>query len=156
VNYHVVFDASQNASQVGLFLFPPLFALVFGFIGWAVKNSGDPQWLAKGTFFMVISALGLGLSLVFLVSQLNKYHRAKKALETGNYQVAEGTVSDFVPMPPGGHSIEHFRVAGSAFQYGSGWGSVVFNSEWNRGDIRNGAQVRIAYSDGNILRVEVK
>jgi hypothetical protein len=32
---------------------------------------------------------------------------------------------------------------------------MVFNSEWNRGYIHEGAQLRISYKNGDILRIEV-
>jgi hypothetical protein len=156
VNYHVVFDVSQNGSQLAIWFLIPLFALLPGLIGWALKNSGDPQSAFKGRFFILISGCGFAFSLVLLAGHWSNYHHAKKTLETRGYEIAEGAVRDFVPMPPGGHSIESFKVGDASFQYGSGWGSTIFNSEWNHGYIHNGAQVRITYSDGNILRVEVR
>ena len=70
--------------------------------------------------------------------------------------MVEGTVEDFTPMPPGGHSIECFKVGKKSFQYGSGWGSIVFNSDSNHGYIHSSASVRITYRDEDILRVEIK
>jgi hypothetical protein len=156
VNYHVVFDASQNGSQLGIWAIIPLLALLPGLIGWAFKDSSDPKEALKGRFLLLISACGLALSLVFLVGRYGEYYQAKKALHTRDYQIVEGTVEGFVPMPPGGHSIERFKVGEKTFQYGSGWGSIVFNSEGNRGYIRNGAQVRISYLNEEILRVELR
>ena len=156
MNYHVVFDVSQNGSQLAIWFLIPLFALLSGLVGWALKNSDDRQSAFKGKFFALISACGFALSLVLLVGNYYEYRHAKKALETRNYRIVEGTVKEFVPMPPGGHSTESFKVGDASFQYGSGWGSTIFNSEWNRGYIHNGAQVRITYSDRDILRVEVR
>ena len=156
MNYQVAFDVSQNSSQLAIWFFIPLFTLLPALVGWAVKDSDDPRLALKGKIFILVSGCGFALSLVMLVGNYAEYSRAKKALETGSYQIAEGTVSDFVPMPRGGHSIESFKVGDASFQYGSGWGSILFNSEWNSGYIHNGAQVRISYRDGNILRVEIK
>jgi hypothetical protein len=91
-----------------------------------------------------------------LAGQIIEYRRGQKQLDDGNYRVVEGMVRDFIPMPPGGHSIESFKVGETPFHYGSGWGSIRFNSEFNRGYIRDGATVRITYNDGGILRVEVR
>lgn len=73
-----------------------------------------------------------------------------------SYSVTEGVVSDFIPMPPGGHSTERFVVNGVRFEYGSGWGSTTFNSEWNKGFIHNGVEARITYVGKEIIKVEVK
>ena len=105
---------------------------------------------------MAISGIGLAFSIVLAVGHYGEYHKAKKALETGDYQLSEGTVTDYVPMPPEGHSIESFKIGNTSFKYGSGWGSIVFKSEWNHGYIRNGSQVRISYKGEDILRVEVR
>jgi hypothetical protein len=86
----------------------------------------------------------------------SEYHSAEKALLKHDYSVAEGIVTDFIPMPPGGHATESFRVGGARFAYGSGWGSTVFNSEWNTCFIHNGVQARITYRGSDILKVEVR
>lgn len=132
MNYRVVLDVSHNSSQLAIWVIIPLFALLPGLIGWARKGSSDPKEAFKGKFFMVISGCGFVFSLVLLTGRYAELHQAKKALQTRHYQVAEGTVVNFVPMPPGGHSIESFEVGKTSFQYGSGWGSIVFNSDWNR------------------------
>jgi hypothetical protein len=156
VNYHVVFDASQNGPQLGIWAIIPVFALLPGLIGWAFRDSSDPKEAFKGKVFLLISFCGLALSLLLLIGRYGEYYQAKKALQTRDYQIVEGTVEDFVPIPPGGHSIERFKVGTKSFEYGSGWGSIVFNSDWNRGYIRNGGQVRISYRNEDILRVELR
>lgn len=65
-------------------------------------------------------------------------------------------MTNFIPMPPNGHSTESFNVSSSYFEYSSGWGSTSFNSEWNKGYIHNGAKVRITFLDKDILRVETQ
>jgi hypothetical protein len=134
----------------------PIFALLPGLIGWALKDSDDPKEAFKGKFFLLLSGCGFALSLVLLIGNYAVYYRAKKALQIRDCQVVEGMVENFIPMPPGGHSIESFKVGQKSFQYGSGWGSTVLNSEWNHGYIHNGVEVRITYKDGDILRVEVR
>jgi hypothetical protein len=98
---------------------------------------------------------GFGLSMVLAVGNGAEYIEVKRAVARHDYQVVEGTVSDFVPMPRGGHSVETFRLNDAAFHYGSGWGSMMFNSDWNRGYLHNGARVQLAYRGDDILRVEV-
>jgi hypothetical protein len=156
VNYHIVFDALQNGSQLAICLFIPLFVLVPGVVGWVMKRSHDPHYELKGNIFLYISIASFGISLVVATISFSEYHQMKIALAQGDYQVTEGIVSEFVPMPPSGLPVESFSVGGSSFHYGSGWDSIVFNSESNRGYIHNGAQVRITHRGINIVRVEVK
>jgi len=156
MNYHVVFDASRNGSELAIFALAPIGVLLAASIGWALKGSNDPKEAIKGRMFLLLSAVGLVLSLVLLLGHYSEYYRAKKALQTGDYQVIEGTVKNFIPMPPGGHSTESFDIDKTSFRYGSGRGSIVFNSEWNHGYIHNGVQVRIVYKDEDILRIEVR
>jgi hypothetical protein len=156
MNYRIAFDASQNGSQLVIWALLPMFAMFFGMIGWVIKTSGDPIAAAKGKLFMLISGAGLLISLMFFAAKYSEYRVAKRALEQREYVVVEGTVRGFVPMPPGGHSTESFKVGDVSFEYGAGWGSIVFNSEWNRGFIHDGTQVRISSRAGNILRIETK
>ena len=156
MNYNIVFDASRNGSQLAIYALIPVFVLLPALVGWALKDSDDSKEALKGKFFLLLSAVGFSFSLMLLIGNYGEYYRARKALQTGDYQVVEGIVENFVPMPPGGHSTESFNIGSTSFRYGSGWGSIVFNSEWNHGYIHNGAQVRIAYKNEEILRVEAR
>ena len=156
MNYHVVFDALRNGSQLAICLFIPVFLLVPGAVGWALRNSSGPHSVWKEKAFLFISIVSFGISLVVATISFVEYHQMKLVLAEGDYQVTEGIVKDFVPMPSSGHPVESFTVGGAPFHYGSGWNSIVFNSAWNRGYIHNDAQVRITHRGINILRVEVK
>jgi hypothetical protein len=156
MNYRGVFDISQNGSQLAIWFLPPILTMLFLLIGWALKETEDPQMSSKGKLFMIFSGCGFSLSLLLLVGNFSEYYRAKSALDTGRCQVVEGTVQSFVPMPAGGHSTESFSVGKVSFAYGSGWGATIFNSEWNHGFIHDGARVRITSMNGDILRVETK
>ena len=85
-----------------------------------------------------------------------EYRNAQKAFAIHAYSVSEGVVNNFVPKPPGGHATETFVVNGVRFEYGSGWGSTMFNSEWNKGFIHDGVEARITYVGKDIIKVEVK
>jgi hypothetical protein len=156
VNYHVVFDALQNGSQLAICLFIPLFLLAPVAVGWALTRSPGPHPALKGKVFLFISIASIGISLMVATISFVEYHQMRLGLAEGDYQVTEGIVKEFVPMPASGHPVESFRVGGASFHYGSGWDSIVFNSAWNRGYIHNGAQVRITHRGVDILRVEVK
>lgn len=105
---------------------------------------------------MLVSTAVIAFSLLFFFSDYSEYHRAERALEQREVQMVEGVVTDFVAIPPGGHSTESFRVGNASFAYGAGWGSIMFNSERNHGFVHDGAQVRIRFVKADILRVETR
>ena len=77
-------------------------------------------------------------------------------LDSGNYSVIEGTVTDFVPMPYAGHFDESFTVKGQRFSYSDYVSTSGFNNTTSHGGpIHEGLHVRIAYFGGLILRLEV-
>ncbi len=156
MNYHLVFDALQSGSQFAICFFIPLYLLVPGAVGWALKKAAGPHSIWKERAFLFISIVGFGISLVVATISVVEFHEMKLALAEGDYQVTEGIVEEFVPMPTSGQPVESFRVGEVFFHYGSGWDSLCFNSALNRGNIHNQAQVRITHRGNNILRVEVK
>ena len=156
MGYRTVFDVTQVGFQWWIPLLVFIFGALFVGIGWAVRKSGDKDSFTKGTFFQIVGAVGILGALGFFTSMYGEYHNAQKAFATHAYSVSEGVVKDFVPMPPGGHATESFVVHGVRFEYGSGWGSTMFNSEWNKGFIHDGVEARITYVGKDIVKVEVK
>lgn len=156
MGYRTVFDVTQIGFQWWIPLLIFIFAALFVVIGWAVRTSGDPDLHAKGLLFQIGGGVGILGALGFFTSMYGEYQNADKAIATHSYAVSEGVVSDFIPMPPGGHSTESFVVNGVRFAYGSGWGSTTFNSEWNKGFIHNGVKARIAYVGKDIIKIEVR
>ncbi len=102
------------------------------------------------------------VAIVFMVFTLspagvaNMYSRAREAYLKGNYQVGEGTVSNFGPMPYSGHQNELFSVNGVQFSYSDYVVSPCFNNTASHGGpISEGLRVRVAYSGDCILKLEV-
>jgi len=90
------------------------------------------------------------------IASYSQYRKCIDAYRTGNYGVAEGRVEDFSPRPYAGHRDECFRVQGTSSCYSDGAIQAGFNqSASHGGPIREGLPVRIAYYDGQILRLEV-
>jgi hypothetical protein len=155
MGYRTVFDVAQNGIQ-----WWPLFGVIFGglfaIVGLALRTSGDKDSALKATVFQLFGAMFVLFALGFFASTCSEYRNARKALATHNYSISEGLVSDFVPMPPGGHFTESFVVNRIRFEYGIGWGSTTFNSERNKGFIHDGVQAQITYVGKDIIRVEIK
>jgi len=96
--YHVVFDASQNASHLVVCALPFACGLILAMVGWGLRNAGDAQQTSKGSFFMAMSFVWFGISLFMLVTGVAEYfYRAVTALQKNECRIAEGTVVDFVP-----------------------------------------------------------
>jgi hypothetical protein len=86
----------------------------------------------------------------------NMYARAKDTYVKGDYSIAEGTVSNFHPMPYSGHQNETFSVNGVEFSYSDYVMVPCFNNTTSHGGpIRDGLHVRIAYSGNCVLKLEV-
>ncbi len=84
------------------------------------------------------------------------YARAKDTYRKGDYSIAEGTVTNFHPMPYSGHQNETFSVNGVEFSYSDYVVVPCFNNSASHvGPIRDGLRVRIAYSGDCILKLEV-
>jgi hypothetical protein len=83
-------------------------------------------------------------------------YRADRAISSGDYQTIEGRVSNFIPAPFEGHGDESCEGNGVRFAYSdyviiSGFHQTASHG----GPIREGLPVRIAYRDGEIIKLEV-
>jgi hypothetical protein len=99
------------------------------------------------------------LGLVFVVSfgwRSYKLVRLRHLLESGRYEVVEGVVFDFRPMPPSGHAVEHFCVERKCFNYAENLTPGFNQTMLNGGPIHEGLTVRIRFTGNNILRLEIK
>ena len=85
------------------------------------------------------------------------YRRAVNAVRNHRAQVIEGVVTDFKPMPYTGHAMESFAVNGVRFEYSDFVITAGFNNTSSHGGpIREGLPVKIWYSGGEILRLDIK
>lgn len=111
----------------------------------------QPHWL------FAIGSFAFGLLWVLIVFGVVRQEPSSfNELRNGQYQIVEGLVKDFQPMPYQGHQDECFTVQSVQFCYSDyDIGSGFHNTASHGGPIREGLPVRIAYSRGVILRLEV-
>lgn len=112
----------------------------------------QPNW------FLLIFACGFGLLWLCTAgfSVIHGDFQALAAFQKGDYQLVEGVVSNFHPMPYEGHQDECFSVQEERFCYSDFAIAPGFrNTASHGGPIRSGLPVRIAYSGGAILRLEI-
>lgn len=96
---------------------------------------------------------GLGIGNVFLQRCM-----CLSWARSGDFQVVEGEVRDFKPMPPEGHARESFTVSGVRFDYSDfdlSTGSFN-NAASHGGPIHAGLYVRISHHHGRILKIEIR
>jgi len=149
----------QTVFEIGLKSFPwvgfvmPVVFIVIG-IGLIRLSGGSQIRQVVGGFAVIFCGLVVALLGVRLIPD---FVEERHAYVTGNYSVVEGPVEDFHPMPFRGHQDERFRVRAKSFSYSSFDLTSCFHSAASHGGpIRPGLDVRIYFTDGCILRLEIR
>ena len=106
-------------------------------------------------FFGIIMSVGMG---VILQGLLEMHRTVIIPYANGEYEIVEGYVHNFIPMPPEGKSFEMFDIGDIHFEYSDTVVSVGYNkTKPNGGVIRgNGQYLKVGYvyyneSYGNII-----
>jgi hypothetical protein len=138
---------------------PPIQVLVFVIIGFLIdvflyrnaktfeRRNMMKLWLVG---WILLGGLGAG-------NVLYQYGKCAIWARNNDYQVIEGRVENFSPMPYGGHQNELFSVNNVTFEYSDfDLSKCGFNQTASHGGpIREKLQVRISYRDGHILKIEI-
>jgi hypothetical protein len=161
MTYKTVFDAAHQGHAAFAF---PAFGLFFIAIGvllltkpkWMQqmipnsRRSLDPQ--AFGLLFLLFACVWTLIGFFAILGQ----HQAGAAALQRPFDVVEGTVTNFVPMPYEGHKMESFEVGGRRFSYSDYILTPGFhNTASHGGPIKPGLHVRLSYAGNDILRIEV-
>jgi len=106
--------------------------------------------------------IGIACVLVFILALFSdltmfmEHNTFKNLLKSGKCEVVEGKVSQFQPMPEGGHPMESFSVNSIKFSYSDFIDTNGFNNTTLRGGpMKEGILVRIHHSGNNILKLEI-
>lgn len=172
--YHIVFELGVKDLLLNLlwFILPiAFFAMGFGYVMGKAGKSYLPDHRPEVIGHPVLRRiLGVVLMLVSLVMAcamtavtFGEFLQLRRTLNNGRYQVVEGPVENFVPMPYQGHAAEHFTVKSVPFSYSTYQVISCFNhTSSHGGPIRWGLPVRISYvaalssyRSNCILRLEV-
>ncbi len=164
----VLYEASTGYGTIVSALAIP-FVLILGII-LIFRLAYDPVKTFKGKNLSVIKKIpnyrylffaGIFVSLCayyVLQGQLEMYRKVIIPYANGQYEIVEGYVHDFIPMPPEGHSREMFDIDNVHFEYSDYLISVGCNRTKNNGGIirRNGQYLKVGYvyfneSYGNII-----
>lgn len=155
MEYVTVFEITQKPFEWWFSAFGLIF-IVIGIVLILVGNRWPSQRGAKftGYFMLVFASLW---TLIAFTSTFGDYRNVTEAYRTGNFSTVEGPVENFRPMPYEGHQSECFSVQNERFCYSDYVIQGGFNhSASHGGPIREGLPVRVAYYEGQILRLEVR
>jgi hypothetical protein len=158
MNFELVFDVRDAGYRQWWF---PAFGLIFVAL-FSAKLVYDrkkifqsqSRWSRMGSYSGVGFAV-LWVSISFVMT-FSDYWTLRQALRLGKFEVVEGKVADFVPMPEHGHAMEQFNVNGHHYEFSDFSVTAGFNNTRSRGGpIREGMIVRIADVRGKIARLEI-
>ena len=169
MNYKTVYEVtSENLLDMTHFV-PVLLAVggIYTFFNALKKNKKEDK--DSKDYFSLI--LGLAMGIVFTVSSfvripnsIEKFDKIKELFRNNEYEIVEGKIENFDPMPYSGHQQESFKVAGIPFDYSDFTGNYYgfHNTASHGGPITtNGQEVRIGfitdeYGQNIILKIELK
>lgn len=158
MEYQVAFEIASGGLGSLSFALPGLLFAGVGFF--LIKNrerlsKNRPKWFVNvfSWFFFsfaILWTLIAGLGIGFQQYQLRSDYAR------GDFDVVEGIVENFDPMPYEGHKSETFTVNGVKFSYSDYRVTPGFNNTASHGGpIREGLSVRISYIGNTILKLEV-
>jgi hypothetical protein len=158
VEFRIVFDAATAGYRdwpwvllmAGLFVALVIWIIIDGRLG--PRRGGGPRRAFLSISAVFVAAVTAGIAW----TSFRDHAALRAALKTGRYQVVEGLVTDFRPMPREGHQLESFVIAGRFYSYSDFVRTAGFNNTASHGGpIREGLYVRIADVNGQIARLEI-
>ncbi len=152
--YDVVYDLLRSGYADW---YIPLIGLLFVTIGLFARRSAVRRTRIVGWLFIVCASLW---TVAALALTGGAYLAVRSAYMKGHYQVAEGTVRNFVPGDPGDHGEEQWDVASSGKVYTFRYSPSMMRPGYrltrpHGGRVCEGAQVRVAAVGRDIVRLEV-
>ncbi len=151
--YVTVFEITQKPyhwCSVGFGLTFVLFGVVLVWIG----RRWESQKQAKLVGYLEIAFASVWVLMAFS-SSFSEYRQCRNAYRAGNYAVVEGRVENFQLVSYEGQG-ECFSVKNQRFCYSDDTTQPGFNQLASHGGpVREDLPVRIAYFDGQILRLEI-
>ncbi len=122
----LIYDFADRFPRIGVMLFPLIFVAIGLIIFYSNKNIKSDDISPKnnihdkkykrvfGIFFASISGL---IAILIIVTNLHEYFKTRNIYDHKQYQIVEGKVEHYHPMPEGGHDSERFDVKGIPFEF---------------------------------------
>lgn len=159
MQYRAVFDISEAGFKSWDFSAHGIILIVVGILLVVFQdkfsfNNKYPKF--RKIFSYIFLGFSIFWTLTSFASTYYDYYHYSTEYMRGNYQVAEGYVTDFIPMPYGGHSQESFCVDNyPCFDYSDFLITAGFNNAKSHGGhISEGLPVRVSYIGNVIVKLE--
>ena len=108
-----VYDFGNESLRIGWMMILISFVLLgYGLSARSIlsKRSTDCRKKQNFLFGLFFGTFSLLFGLAIIPNNIVNYCRTKKIYESQRYQVVEGVVKNFVPMPYSGHQNESFTL----------------------------------------------
>jgi len=163
MEYKIVYEVT-NSSIKSDWLFSILMISGGLFLFFYNRKSSTDESSYYSVFGVGLICMGLFFLITDnLITKINLYNETQEIYRKKQYDIVEGAIEYFDPMPYNGHKHESFRVNGVYFNYSDYDGRYYgFNNTASHGGPlkANGQRVRLAYitREGRniILRIELK
>lgn len=160
---HTVYDFRDQPALHGPFYIILLMTafIVSAYFSMRNKSYTNELLLRFKSQSLLGAAFALFCLLIVTAYELKIYFETASVLDNKQYSVVEGRVSDYEPLPPGGHGVEQFRVDSLYFSLNEyDLGTVGYNKAASQGGvIRPNLYVRIwypTYGTIGILKLETE
>ena len=157
----VLYEASTGYGSIAKALAIPIVMLLFMSLLPRLKRSPEAVaggWQPRRMLWLLCGAFVMLGTFFILRGQLDMYRGVIVPYARGEYEVVEGPVENFVPMPDVGHADESFDIDGVHFAYSDNNVTVGYRNTRVRGGVvrGNGQYLRVGYvyyneSYGNII-----
>ena len=158
MQYQVVFEISDNIFNEFSFVLSGFLFIIIGAL--FIKYRKFLYHNRPKLFIDILSFSFFGFSLFWTITSgytlASRHYDLLKKYQNKEYEVVEGIVKNFDPMPPSGHKMESFTVGGKRFEYSDYIITAGFNKTSSHGGpISEGLKVRISYIADTIIKLEV-
>jgi hypothetical protein len=133
--------------------------IVAAFFGARRLFPDDPRAKASSIFVLGLATSVMFMALIASVSISRDYRQMLQQFHDGRFSVAEGPISRLnVGRHKGGrHPQVEFEVAGKRFELSDFFSGPQFTySRFRRSGLTEGHYVRVIYSGGTIMRLDVR
>ena len=129
--------------------FIPLFMLIVIPLFPTIEKQRYGRTTPKGVKILLAAMWCVILVITLLTGkhQIDMYNTVTDAYKSGEYQIVEGYVENFDPMPPEGHKEESFDINGVQFSYSDYTIMTGYHNVKSKGGVitGNGQYLRIGY-----------
>ena len=122
------------------------------------KRYGKTHAKGKKILLSVIWCFVLAITVLVGKHQITMYYTVTDAYKSGQYQIVEGYVENFDPMPPEGHKEESFEINGVHFSCSDYTVMTGYHNAKSKGGVitGDGQYLKVGYiyydsSRGNII-----